>query len=183
MNLYIADTHFGHANIMRYDHRPFDNVHEMDEFIIKRWQDRVRPDDDVWFLGDFAMRSHLPMTAYLERLPGKKHLIIGNHDGDLLRDEKAMRMFVSVDQMKMIRDTLNGQSIEIHLCHYPLLEWNKMFHGSWHIYGHIHNSTGDTYQKLKDMDEALNAGCMINGYAPASLRELIQNNEKFKKEH
>jgi calcineurin-like phosphoesterase family protein len=63
--------------------------------------------------------------------------------------------------------------------HYPIVEWNAYHNGAWHIYGHIHNRRDDTYQFMKMKKHALNAGCMINGYAPASLKELIRNNERF----
>ncbi len=81
----IADTHFGHSNIVhkfkRADGSPlrdFKNVHEHDETIIRNWNERVRPEDHVYHLGDFAMaRIHL---ATAQRLNGHKRLVRGNHD-------------------------------------------------------------------------------------------------------
>ena len=52
MNYYIAHTHFGHANVIRYDVRPFESVEAMDEALIKRWNTRVSDDDTVYVLGD-----------------------------------------------------------------------------------------------------------------------------------
>ena len=71
---------------------------------------------------------------------------------------------------------------KIILCHYPIAEWNAYYRGAWHIYGHIHNRRDEAYQFMKKKKYALNAGCMINGYAPASLKELIRNNERFQEE-
>lgn len=72
---------------------------------------------------------------------------------------------------------------DIVLCHYPLACWNKEHYGSWHIYGHIHEAgredRNESAKYMKNKPKALNAGCMINNYAPASLNELIKNNEKF----
>lgn len=65
------------------------------------------------------------------------------------------------------------------LCHYPIAEWNGYFHGSYHIYGHIHASRNEAYDFMKTKERALNAGCMINHYMPASLEELIRNNREF----
>ena len=69
---------------------------------------------------------------------------------------------------------------EIILCHFPIAEWSGYFHGSYHIYGHIHNRKGEAYEVMKKMDHALNAGCMINNYMPVSFKELVRNNEIFK---
>lgn len=57
MNLYISDTHFGHKNVIGFDHRPFIDVNEMDHCLIKLWNSRVQPDDDVYIVGDFAFRN------------------------------------------------------------------------------------------------------------------------------
>lgn len=37
MNFYIADTHFGHSNVIKFDNRPFENVEEMDKKMIEYW--------------------------------------------------------------------------------------------------------------------------------------------------
>ena len=51
MNYYTADLHFGHSNVINFDHRPFIDVDEMDSTLIALWNNRVRNDDDVWILG------------------------------------------------------------------------------------------------------------------------------------
>ena len=58
MIYYISDTHFGHANMITIDNRPFSNLKEMDDYIIKAWNSKVTNDDDVYFLGDFAYRTN-----------------------------------------------------------------------------------------------------------------------------
>lgn len=54
MNLYIADTHFGHSNIIRFDHRPFSDVYQMEEAMVMSWNAAVRKGDHVYILGDFC---------------------------------------------------------------------------------------------------------------------------------
>ena len=176
MNLYTGDLHFGHRNCINFDHRPFKDIGDMDTTLIKLWNSRVDKDDDVWIVGDFCYRAGYQPNWYLRQLKGRKHLIIGNHDGVLFNDKSAYRYFETIDTMKMITD----KDKEIVLCHYPLADWNKKFHGSWHIYAHIHNNTTDAYQYMCQQERALNAGCMINNYTPASFNELIRNNEIFK---
>ena len=104
MNLYIADTHFGHSNILLHDHRPFPDADTMDSIMIELWNSRVSKDDEVWILGDFCYRSGREPEWYLKQLRGHKHFIVGNHDRHLLKDEKALSYFESVDSLKMIKD-------------------------------------------------------------------------------
>ena len=53
----------------------------MDEALIERWNDAVQPDDDVWHLGDFAVRQSIERVKFLLRaLNGHKHLLVGNND-------------------------------------------------------------------------------------------------------
>ena len=86
-----SDTHFGHAGVCRFLRndgvtklRPWDNPEEMDEEMVRRWNERVRPKDKVYHLGDVVInRKHL---TTLGRLNGDKVLIRGNHDIFKLED-------------------------------------------------------------------------------------------------
>lgn len=80
-----SDTHFGQKSICDFlapdgvsKLRPFSSAEEMDEALVKNWNETVRPCDKVYHLGDVTM-SHkaLPILA---RLNGTKILIRGNHD-------------------------------------------------------------------------------------------------------
>lgn len=181
-NLYTSDLHFGHRNVIGFDHRPFADREEMEQVLIHLWNGRVQKDDDVWILGDFCCQSDKDPINYLRRLKGRKHLIVGNHDTELLQNEKALAYFESVDDMKFIQDTYKGETIQVCLCHFPIAQWNAYHNGSWHVYGHIHNRKDDTYEIMKTRNHALNAGCMINNYAPVSFRELVENNARFQQQ-
>ena len=77
----IADTHFGHKNIISYENRPFKNVQEMDETLIRLWNEVVDYDDLVYVLGDFTLSRRKEVISNLvNRLNGRKILIMGNHD-------------------------------------------------------------------------------------------------------
>lgn len=82
---FISDTHFGHANIIKYCARPFSNVEEMNQAMITRWNTVVAPEDTVFHLGDFALTPKFRQTELLAQLYGTKHLILGNHDGSRTR--------------------------------------------------------------------------------------------------
>jgi len=88
----VSDTHFGHAGVCRFTHpdddsvklRPWDDPAERDEEMIRRWNDRVRPNDKVYHLGDVVINRKALST--LARLNGDKVLIRGNHD--IFRDDE-----------------------------------------------------------------------------------------------
>jgi calcineurin-like phosphoesterase family protein len=133
---FTADTHFGHANIVRSSARPFTSIEEHDEALVDNWNASVSPGDDVFHLGDFAFRNKTSAAAYRWRLHGNIHLIEGNHDAAAhhIRDS-----FVWYEQLHSIK--VNDQAIV--LCHYAMRIWHKSHHGAWHLYGHSHFSLPD----------------------------------------
>lgn len=177
MNLYIGDLHFGHKSVIDFDHRPFADVEEMDRTLIRLWNSKVSTNDQVYIIGDFAYRNEKPEEWYLSRLAGSKHLVVGNHDRRLLKNNAAMAYFASVD--KMMRVTDGGR--QICLCHFPIIDWNGMYRETWHIYGHIHNMSGASASYMKKLERALNASACINHYVPCSFGELEENNRRWKK--
>ena len=76
----ISDTHFNHANIIKYCNRPFKDTKEMDEMMIKNWNETVSNKDIVLHLGDFGLGKKEYIASIVKRLNGKKILIMGNHD-------------------------------------------------------------------------------------------------------
>ena len=80
MRFFTSDTHFGHANIIKYCDRPFRDVPHMNEVLIENWNRVVGPDDEVFHLGDVALGPWDQWDGLLSRLNGFKTLVIGNHD-------------------------------------------------------------------------------------------------------
>lgn len=76
----IADTHFSHENIIRYENRPFRNAEEMDAYMIQKWNEVVSEDDLVFHLGDVVIGNAKRAEELLKQLNGRKILILGNHD-------------------------------------------------------------------------------------------------------
>ena len=176
MIYFTGDTHFGHANIITHCNRPFLSIQEMDQAIINNWRERVTNNDTVYILGDMFFVGRVDYSDYLKMLPGKKHLIIGNHDKDWMKKLDITQYFKSVAHYAEISDG----SHKITLCHYPMMTWNAASKGSYLIYGHIHNNVNDGYWRLlKTMPNALNAGVDINNFYPVTFKELEANNKRF----
>lgn len=181
MNYFISDTHFGHKNLIQLCDRPFDSVENMDETMISIWNRKVGKNDTVYIVGDLICKSNQSPEWYLNRLNGKKVLILGNHDDEWLQDIEPSRFFEEVARYKEILVA----NRPITLCHYPMLEWrNSRKVGSgklgYLIHGHIHNLTTPLYRTLFEIGNALNAGVDINGFEPVTFEELERNNELFK---
>jgi hypothetical protein len=92
----VSDTHFGHTGVCRFTRRdgvtklrPWDSAEEMDEEMVRRWNDRVRPNDKVYHLGDVVMSRK--SLSIMDRLNGDKVLIRGNHD--IFKDEDYRKYF------------------------------------------------------------------------------------------
>ena len=158
MIFYTSDTHFGHANIIKYSKRPFASVDEMNEAMVRNWNERVRPDDDVWHLGDFAMGSKEAIPGILDRLMGRKHLIWGNHDSEQTRQLPG---WTSSQPYAEIVDS--GQKIV--LLHYGMRVWNGSHKGVLQFYGHSHGS-------LPGDSQSQDVGVDCFDYRPVILAEI-----------
>lgn len=132
---FTADTHFSHSNIIKYSNRPFASKFEMDSKLIENWNMKIGQDDTVYHLGDFCFANEKEGQSILDRLNGKKHLIIGNHD----KSGVKLNGWETVEHYKEIN--IDGQFIV--LCHYAMRVWNKSHHGAWMLYGHSHGSLPD----------------------------------------
>jgi calcineurin-like phosphoesterase family protein len=131
----VSDTHFGHAGVCKFTHpddpevklRPWDDPDEMDEEMIRRWNDRVRPTDKVYHLGDVVINRKALKT--LSRLNGDKVLIRGNHD--IFRDDEYREYFRELRAYHV----MNG----LILSHIPVHEASLGRFGC-NIHGHLHAS-------------------------------------------
>lgn len=131
---YISDLHIDHANVLGFDNRPFKDVEEMNNELIRRWNDVVSDGDLVYILGDMFWCSPKKAVPIMEQLSGQKILVKGNHDR--WHDSKFDKMFVKIDEYIETDD--NGRKIV--LCHYPIPCFKNHFYGWTHLYGHVHNS-------------------------------------------
>ena len=176
---FSSDSHWGHNNVVRFCSRPFESVHHMDLQMIQRWNEIVKPNDEVYYLGDLTLSTNKTYVGdILNSLKGKIHFIKGNHDAFLKKRHYDSRF-------ETIRDyhELNINNRKIILCHYPILSWRNQSHGSWHLQGHSHSNMNEKNKDLLRLD----IGVDNFNYYPVSLEEvssiLTKRQEEIKELH
>ena len=162
MHFYTADPHFFHQNILKHCARPFRSVEEMNRVILNNYRWTVGPDDDLWLLGDLAV-VHVDraeqLASMLHEIPGRKHLITGNHDKPWVR---GLDIWTSVHDLVELRD----QEIRVTLCHYPMLTWSGARRGAIQLFGHVHNNWSGSRNSV-------NVGVDCWDFRPVTLPEIL----------
>ena len=192
MEYVISDTHFGHANIIRYCDRPFKDTAEMDAHMVRKWQNRVRPEDTVYHIGDVGYlkgsQTGEPTEAQklIASLPGRKILILGNHDKspDVMRavgfDVVCQSMMVKVPNMNSTYVLLNHRPLSLK----PYIPDSRAVPGGidFVIHGHIHNSTPESRREHADKGELvnipafnINVSVEVINYEPVGLEHVVKN--------
>ena len=163
MDYFSSDYHLGHANVIKYDGRPFKNVGQMDEAIIENHNSIVGEEDNFYFLGDLSFNDKRT-EEYLQRLNGNKFFIKGNHDSY----KKHIPLFKKYGTYlgELAEIDIKGQKIV--LCHYSMRVWNKSHRGAWHLYGHSHHSLPDDPNSL-----SFDVGCNGWDYKPLSFGQVF----------
>lgn len=178
-NFYIGDWHYGHANAIRFDNRPYNNVYEMNEDLIRRWNSVVEDDDTVYVLGDMFWCNMSQAIPVLDQLKGKKVLVKGNHDR--CHDSKFRNKFEKIVDYLEIED--NGRRVV--LCHYPIPCFKNHYYNWYHLYGHVHSSfewnmMESIKREMKELYgkpcEMYNCGAMMPyiNFIPRTLDEIIE---------
>ncbi len=178
-NFYISDWHYGHKNIIAYDNRPFKTVEEMNNTMVKRWNNTVSDEDTVFVLGDMFWCSESDAVPVLESLKGTKVLICGNHD--TYKKAEFRNRFAAIHDYREIED----EDRSVVLCHYPIPCFKNHFYGWYHLYGHVHNSFESNMMEhdkmlMKELYghpcNMFNVGAMMPwmNYTPRTLSQIVQ---------
>jgi calcineurin-like phosphoesterase family protein len=153
---FTADTHFGHGGALGRFKRPFDSVREMDEAMVARWNEVVRPQDEVWHLGDFGYRLGTErVLQLLASLNGRKQLITGNNDGAATRDAPEWASVAPYAEIDV-------EGTRLILCHYPFRTWDGMYKGAYNLHGHSHG-------QLAAMTRQVDVGVDVWDFRPIGL--------------
>lgn len=174
MDFFIADTHFGHKNIVKYTGRPSNYI----GLIMAGWRKKVKADDTVYHLGDLSFYNKEITTKILNFLPGKKYLLRGNHD-----NYHGKQWYVDVGINKIISSTfiyLEGVNCVVVLSHAPLSidkqkEMSAIFQNKIliNIHGHIHEKNSDElYERLNNV-VFFNISVEHTNMCPLTLEEIF----------
>lgn len=192
---FTSDLHIGHANVAAT--RNFDDVSVHDEILGFYWDKAIRPDDQVWVLGDICMSSRGRGRAeeyalnWISRRPGVKHLIAGNHDGchPMHREaHKAQRRFLEVFESVQQSGVRKIAGERVKLSHFPFdldhtavlryPEWRFRDDGGVLIHGHTHSDMQVTYSgHTKSLQ--LHVGVDAHGLRPVPLSWIEQQISDF----
>lgn len=143
--IYVSsDTHFGHDRGFIYTPRGFKSIQENDEIIIERFNSIVRPDDDLYLLGDQMLGDNEYGLNCLRRLNGKLHIFWGNHDTDVRK--QLYWDLPNLAEGYGYAGMLKYRKWRFYLSHYPTITDNlddvsKPWQQVKNLYGHTHQKT------------------------------------------
>ena len=166
----VSDTHFGHLGVCKFTRndgvtklRPWDSPEEMDEEMVKRWNETVRPNDKVYHLGDVVINRKA--LKIMHRLNGDKVLIRGNHD--IFRDEEYREHFRELRAYHV----MNGMI----LSHIPI-HVDSLGRFGTNIHGHLHASrVMKMWIRGPEIDPRYHCVCVEQtDYRPISFEEVIE---------
>lgn len=152
---FIADTHFGEYNIIKFCGRPFASTRQMDEALVDRWNKVVTPYDEVWLLGDVGD------SEMLGQLNGAIHIVQGNHDTtkDVV-DWKQYDNVIAVYNHPVVLD-------DFFICsHHPMfVSYQSPY---CNIFGHVH--TNPTYKTASSRSYCVSVE--RNNYTPVDFEYI-----------
>lgn len=163
---FISDTHFYHNNIIRYCDRPFKDIQEMNETIIRNWNSVVGVDDVVYFLGDFALGSNIEekYQDLSSRLNGVIYFLRGNHD----RSRASVGKFFNLINNGT---TVSYNGFHFILSHHPLYN-SEIPKGYINLHGHIHNNVlGNSF----DPSCHINVSADVVNFTPYFVKDIIDD--------
>jgi calcineurin-like phosphoesterase family protein len=185
---FTSDTHFGHARIIELCNRPFKDVNHMNEIMIERWNNVVKPNDVVYHMGDVALGKIDESLPLVGRLNGHKFLVPGNHDRIFSGESEKKRERFFPEYMKVFQGILpesyskwiDGPYI-VAMSHFPYqgdsqendrhVDKRPVDNGLPLIHGHIH-------EKRRIDGRMFNVGVDVNDFRPVhidTIREWIDS--------
>jgi len=168
---FTADYHLGHANIITYCSRPFKNVEDMNSTIIRNHNERVKPEDTVFHVGDFCFKNspggkvgegeQTPASIWEKQLNGKIIFIQGNHDRNNSCKTPIQNMVI----------TIGGKRVK--LVHNP----EHIIKPDYDLYftGHVHDAWKTKNLRVQyGIAKCINVGVDVWKYYPVTFNEIAK---------
>ena len=194
MIYFTSDQHYWHNNVIRYCARPYASVEEMNEDMVNKYNEIVKPEDTVYCLGDFSL-AFRAVEIYSFRLNGTRYLVPGNHDFNHSYNKKSRNVENHEKWDQKYRDygwnilpeqttlDLPGLGV-VNICHHPYAgadsredhgdkyaRWRPVDDGKILLCGHIHEKWHTSKSPKGTL--MINVGVDVNGFKPISLDEII----------
>lgn len=173
-----ADLHFGHQDILKHaPNRPFSETEDItahDEWLLDLWQSTVDKRDTVYILGDLTYYKSEATRRLLERLPGQKFLIEGNHDDSIRAYKNYFKAVYQIKRMKF-KPTVAPflkEPFNVVMCHYPLLTWNHKPDGYVMLHGHSHGKLDEYNARSMDLRFDVGIDAHLANYRLLSLENI-----------
>jgi len=158
----IADTHFGHTNIIKYENRPFADADAMDSQIVKNWNKTVSKNDKIFIAGDVSFHNKEKTAQIIQQLNGKKILVKGNHD------KRINQWWLDIGFEEVSNYPIIYKEWFI-IQHEPPTYINEAMPFFW-LYGHVHGT--EMYKTITK-----NTACVCVerwNYTPVDLEKIIE---------
>ena len=168
--LQVISTFVSHDRAFIYEPRGFKNIYEMNETIIKNYNNVVQSDDDVYCLGDCMLNDNELGIKCIKQLKGNIHIVLGNHDTDTRKE--LYKTCYNVIEVELALK-LKYKDYHFFLTHYPCftgnLEKESLKQCTCNLYGHTHQST-NFYQDIPFM---YHVGVDSHNCTPVSIDQII----------
>jgi len=174
---FTSDLHLGHDNIRKYCSRPFKSLNHMNSEIIKRWNQRVKPDDIVFHIGDFCFKNskggkkgegtQVKARDWEKKLNGKIIFIKGNHDRN-----NSVKTIIEHLVIRYGRQRIN-------LVHNPI---HSNTNYKINFVGHVHEKWQIKRIKTQfGFTDCINVGVDVHNFYPVSFDKLMKRYYKWKR--
>lgn len=147
---FMSDIHYNHENVINFGNRPFSSVSEMNKYILDTIHNTIKPEDVLFTLGDdFWRMKQDDVSRIVDSIPTKNiYKIMGNHDkyGYYMCGGEVGKKYKIIADILDIVVRKNEIDYPIVLCHYPIYDFNKMYHGGIHLFGHVHGNLDEEFE-------------------------------------
>lgn len=137
-----SDLHFGHDREFVWGARGFKSIEEHDSEIIKRWNEVITEEDDVYILGDLMLGDNIHGIHCLSQLNGKLHILTGNHCTSAR--QKSYHTLENMVEFCGCATIIKYKKKQLYLSHYPTITSNmeaNPHQAVFNLYGHTHQTT------------------------------------------